>query len=346
LGRIRALMKRSQVARHVIISVFILLGVLIIGVTGYILIEKMTFTEAVYMTVITISTVGFKEVRQLDTAGMYFTIFLIAIGVSAVLFFLAGLFEYLLSEALGDVWGRRRMMNNIARLTNHYIICGYGRVGRSVAEELSDQGKKFVVIENNEETYRECVDDGHYAVHGSATENESLLDAGIEQAVGLVSALRSDADNLFVVLTARTMNRNILLIARADQPESEQKLEMVGADRVISPHKIAGKRMANLLVRPGTCEFLDIAMVTNLPEYFLSEVKVGEGSGLLNQSIAQTRLKERTGVTILAVRKAGDKVFNPNPSVDTLIEKDDLLVLIGTPEQMALMEAESAPGKR
>ncbi len=346
MRRLRMLVKRSQIARHVFISVCVLLGVMVIGVVGYILIERMTFTEALYMTVITISTVGFKEVRHLDTGGMYFTIFLIAIGVSAVLFFLAGLFEYLLSEALGDVWGRRRMMNNIAGLSNHHIICGYGRVGRSVAEELSDQGKRFVVIETDEETYKECVAEGHLAVHGSATENESLLDAGIERAVGLVSALRSDADNLFVVLTARTMNQNILLIARADQPESEQKLEMVGADRVISPHKIAGKRMANLLVRPGTCEFLDIAMVTNLPEYFLSEMKVGPGSGLLGQSISQTRLRERTGVTILAVRKAGEKVFNPNPSVDTHIEEDDLLVLIGTPEQMALMEAENAPKRR
>jgi voltage-gated potassium channel len=277
---------------------------------------------------------------------VYFTIFLIVTGVSAVLFFLAGLFEFLLSEVLGDVWGRRRMMNSISKLADHYIVCGYGRVGKSVAEELGDQGRQFVVIERDEETYNECVKDGHYAIYGSATANESLLDAGIERAVGLVSALQSDADNLFVVLTARTMNRNLLLITRSDQPESEQKLEMVGADRVISPHKIAGKRMANLLVRPGACEFLDVAMVSNLPEYFLSEVKVGEGSLLLGRTIRDSNLRERTGVTILAVRKGDDKLFNPNPSADTLVEKDDLLVLIGTPEQMALMDAENSQKKR
>lgn len=343
---LRRVIHGSQFARRIFISVCILLAVITVGVVGYILIEGMTFTQALYMTIITISTVGFKEVKQLDTAGMYFTVFLIVTGVSAMLFFLAELFEFLLSEVLGDVWGRRRMMNSISKLADHYIVCGYGRVGRSVAEELGDQGRQFVVIERDEETYNECVKDGHNAIHGSATANDSLQDAGIERAVGLVSALQSDADNLFVVLTARTMNGNLLLIARADQPESEQKLEMVGADRVISPHKIAGKRMANLLVRPGACEFLDVAMVSNLPEYFLSEVKVGEGSVLLGRTIRDSNLRERTGVTILAVRKSDEKVFNPNPSADTLVEEDDLLVLIGTPEQMALMEAEIRQNKR
>lgn len=338
--------RESQYARHIVISICLLLAVLTIGVVGYIFIEHMTFTQALYMTIITISTVGFREVKPQSTAGMYFTILIIVTGVSVVLFFLAGAFEYVLSEVLGDVWGRRRMMNNILKLTNHYIICGYGRVGMSVAEELGDQGKRFVVIERDEEKFNECVRDGHYAVHGSATENENLVSSGIERAVGLVSALRSDADNLFVVLTARTMNPNLLLVARADQPESEQKLEMVGADRVISPHKIAGKRMANLLVRPGACEFLDVAMVGNLPEYFLSELRVSQSAALAGQTIKQSGLRERTGVSILAVRKEGEKLFNPNPGVDTLIEEGDILVLIGTPEQMALMEQENEPGGR
>jgi voltage-gated potassium channel len=343
---LRRRIRESQYARHIGISICLIVAVLMTGIVGYILIEHMTFTQALYMTIITISTVGFREVKPQSTAGMYFTILIIVTGVSAVLFFLAGAFEYVLSEVLGDVWGRRRMMNNISKLTNHYIICGYGRVGMSVAEELSDQGKHFVVIERDEGRFNECVADGHFAVHGSATDNDNLVASGIERAVGLVSALRSDADNLFVVLTARTMNPNLLLVARADQPESEQKLEMVGADRVISPHKIAGRRMANLLVRPGACEFLDVAMVSNLPEYFLSELKVAQGASLAGQTIKESSLRERTGVSILAVRKEGDKLFNPNPGVDTFIEEGDILVLIGTPEQMTLMEQENKPGGR
>lgn len=345
MNRIRRRIRDSQYARHIFIATCILASVIIVGVVGYILIEDMSFTQALYMTIITISTVGFREVKPLGTGGEYFTIFVVLTGVSAVLFFLAGLFEFTISEVLGDVWGRRRMMNNISKVSSHFIICGYGRVGRSVAAELAEQAKQFVVIEHDEGAYNQCVRDGHLTVLGSATDNEMLLSSGIERAVGLVSALRSDADNLYVVLTARTMNPNILLIARADQPESEQKLEMVGADRVISPHKIAGKRMANLMVRPGACEFLDVAMAGNIPEYFLSELKVGENSGLLGKTIKESKLRERTGVTILAVRKASDSAFNPNPSVDIVIEKGDILVLIGTPEQMTLMESENTAGK-
>ena len=338
---IRRRLRESQYARHMLISACLIFAIVTVGVVGYILIEDMTFAQALYMTIITISTVGFREVKQPNAAGMYFTIFIIVTGVSAVLFFMAGLFEFVLSEALGDVWGRRRMMSNISKLNNHYIVCGYGRVGRSVAAELGDHGKRFVVIEQDKQAFDDCIRDGHYAIHGSATDNEQLSNAGIERAVGLVSALRSDADNLFVMLSARTLNSNLVLVARADQPDSEIKLEMVGADRVISPHKIAGKRMANLLVRPGACEFLDVAMASNLPEFFLSELKVGQSSRLLNQTIGESRLRERTGVSILAVRKVDDKAFNPNPGAEALIEEGDILVLIGTPEQMALMEAEN-----
>jgi len=288
--------------RHVVIALWVLIAVFVAGTAGYIIIESMTFTEALYMTTITVFTVGFKEVHRLSAGGMYFTIGVIVTGVSAMLFFLTGLFELVLGEYLGDIWGRRRMKNSIYGLDNHYIVCGYGRVGRSVAEELFAQGKKFVVIEKAREVFDQCVDDGFLAVHGSATENEYLLEAGIERAVGLVSALRSDAD------------------------------------RVISPHKIAGKRMVNLMVRPGACEFLDVVAGGNLPEYQLSELVVKGGSWFDGRTIRDTRLRESTGVTMLSARKAGDAGFNPNPAPETLIEDGDVIVLIGTPEQMADME--------
>jgi voltage-gated potassium channel len=326
---LRRRMRQSQGVRYVVIALAILVGVLVTGVVGYILIEDMTFTQALYMTVITISTVGFREVRPLGIGGMYFTIAVVIMGFGALLFFLTGLFEFVLSEYLGDYWGRRRMQNTISKLENHYIICGYGRVGRSVA------------IEKDEGVFQGCVDDGYLAIHGSATDNLKLAEAGIEKAVGLVSALRSDADNLYVMLTARVQRPEILLVARADQPESEEKLEMVGADRVISPHKIAGKRMANLMVRPGACEFLDVVAGGNLPEYQLSELSVTASSPLAGKTIKGSRLRETTGVTILSVRKMGEAAFNANPATETMIEDGDVLILIGTPEQMAKMEASS-----
>lgn len=335
----RRLARTSRGVRHVFFSLSLIGIVLVVGVVGYILIEKMTFTQALYMTIITISTVGFREVRVLSTAGQYFTIFLIMVGVSSVLFFIAGVFEFILSEYLGDVWGRKRMKNEIAKMENHYIICGFGRVGRSVAEELFAQRKQFAVIEKDEERFQECVQDGFLALLGSATDGATLENAGLMRAVGLVSALRSDADNLYVILSARVKRPHILLIARADQPESEDKLELVGADRVISPHKIAGKRMANLLSRPGACEFLDVVSAGNLPEYQLNELAITATSPLAGKSIQQTRLRERTGVTVLSMRKAGESQFNPNPASDSLIEDGDVLLVIGTPEQMGAMES-------
>ncbi len=329
----------SQGGRHVRTSLIMLLMVVLAGVVGYVLIENMDFTRALYMTVIIISTVGLKEVQRLGTGGIYFTIALIVTGVSVMLFFLASVFEFILSEYLGDIWGRSRMKSSIAKQQDHYIVCGYGRVGRSVAEELSAQGKSLVVVEMENEHVRHCADDGFAVVHGDATDSEVLEEAGIEKAAGLVSALRSDADNLYVVLSARVIRPDILLVARADQPEAEEKLLLVGADRVISPHHIAGKRMANLMIRPGACDFLDAAVSSNLPEYQLTELDVMEGTPLCGKSIRGTRLREKTGVTILSIRKKGQEAFNPNPSPDTMIKEGDILILIGTPEQMAWVEA-------
>lgn len=337
---------RPMGIRHLVMAALIMLGVLGVGVVGYMLIEDMSFTNALYMTFMTVSTVGFTEVEPLGTAGIYFTIFIMVTGVSAMFFFLAAVFELVLSEYLGDIWGKRRMKNSITNLENHYIVCGFGRVGRSVAEELFTQGKPFVVIERNPETFQECVDEGYLALQGSATENDTLLEAGIERAVGLVSALRSDADNLYVVLTARVMKKALLLVARADQQGSEEKLTMVGADRVVSPHQIAGKRMVNILVRPQVCEFIDVGMTGNVPEYQLIEYRVDGTSPLAGTTIAETRLRERTGVTILAVRVSGASAFSPNPGAATRMNQDDVLIMIGTPEQMANFEREQSGWKK
>ncbi|MBU1670310.1 MAG: potassium channel protein [Actinobacteria bacterium] len=338
--------RHPAAVRHLELASLIVLAVLVLGVAGYMLIEDMSFTQALYMTVMVVSTVGFTEVEPLGTAGVYFTIFIMVIGVTAMFFFLAVVFEIVLSEYLGDIWGKRRMRSSIDNLRNHYIVCGYGRVGRSVAEELFTQGREFVVIERNPEVFQECVDEGYLGLLGSATDNETLVEAGIMRAVGLVSALRSDADNLYVVLTARTMNPSLLLVARADQPGSEEKLFMVGADRVVSPHQIAGKRMVNILVRPQVCEFIDVGVTGNIPEYQLIEYRVDGTSPVAGMTIAEIGLRERTGVTILAVRGEGATAFSPNPPADTRISRDDVLIMIGTPEQMANFEREQSDWKK
>jgi len=332
--------RESAGLRNVVLSLSILFAVVVVGVVGYILIEDMNFNQALYMTVITITTVGFREVKVLGTGGQYFTMFIVVMGLGSVLFFLTGLFEFILSEYLGDFWGRRRMQNKIASLENHYVVCGYGRVGSSVASELAEQGKKFVVIELDEEVRDQCINDGYLCILGSATENHVLQEARLERAVGLVSALGSDADNLYVVLTARVLNPSALLVSRAEHPDSEQKLELVGADRVISPHKIAGKRMANLMLRPQVCEFLDVGITGALPEYQLTELMIDPSSILYGRTIKESKLRERTGVTVLAIRKPGESDFNANPPADTDIGTGDVVIVIGTPEQLSRLEAE------
>jgi len=346
MRKFREKLRESAGLRNLVFAVSILFGVLIIGVVGYMLIEDMSFNQALYMTMITITTVGFREVKTLGTGGQYFTMFVVITGLGAVLFFLTGLFELILSEYLGNLWGRRRMQNQIDKLEGHYIVCGYGRVGASVAEELSDQGKHFVVIEIDEDVFGACVTEGHLCIHGSATDDTVLEKARIATAVGLVSALGTDSDNLYVVLTARVLNPQALIVSRAEHFDSEKKLEMVGADRVISPHKIAGKRMANLMLRPRVCEFLDVGITGTLPEYQLTELRVGESSFLYGMNIRDSGLRERTGVTILAVRKDGESAFNANPAPETDIGKDDVVIVIGTPEQLARMEAEQARGRK
>lgn len=323
-----------------LLSLAVLAVVLLAGTLGYMQIESLGFSNALYMTVITIFTVGFAEVVPLSTAGRYFTIVLIVFGVSAMLLFVSALFEVMLGEFFG-VWGRRRMDSRITKLVDHYVVCGYGRVGKSVAEELSAQHKEFVVIEIDEEAYQQCVKDGHLAMRGSATDNDVLVSAGIEDAQGLVSALRSDADNVYVILSARMKNPDLLLVARADEPESEEKMIFVGADRVISPHSMAGKRMANLLIRPRVCEFVDVWVGGGIPEYQLTELKISDDSNLRNVTIKDTRLREKTGVTVLAIRKKGQSSFNGNPEPDVVIENGDLLILVGTSDQMKKMRDQS-----
>jgi len=342
--RLKRNMNASAGFRHHFLALIILSAVIVIGVIGYMLIEDMTFTEAVYMTVITITTVGFREVERLGPGGQYFTVFIVITGLGAVLFFLTGLFEFVLGEYLGDFWGRKKMENRISNLESHYVVCGYGRVGRSVADELAGQGKKFVVVEADEDVFKECLEEGHLCIHGSATEDHVLEHARLEHAVGLVSALGSDADNLYVILTARVLNPNALLVSRSEHPESEKKLEMVGADRVISPHTIAGRRMANLMLKPRLCEFLDIGITGNVPEYQLAEIMVSGGSVFDGMSIRDSRLRERTGVTVLAVRSQGEEAFNPNPPPETELRSGDVVIVIGTTVQLAKFESQQARG--
>jgi len=341
LKRSRNSIRETPGAKHLITALVIIVLVMVIGVSGYQVIAHMSFHDALYTTVTTITTVGFREVRPLGADGQYFTIFLIMVGFTSVLFFLTGLFELILGEYFGNFWRRREMEKEIGKLRKHYIVCGYGRVGSHVASELEAHGNTFVVVESDAEAYKRCVENGHLCIRGSAVENHILEEAGITTAAGLVSTLRSDADNLYVVLTARSLNKDILLISRVEMPEAESKLKMVGVDKVISPHRIAGRQMANLLFRPGVYEFIDVGMARDIPDYQISEVVIREGSSLSGKTIKESRLHEITGVTILSIKKVNEDAYTANPPSDTRIEYGDKVLLIGTTEQLAKVNSQA-----
>jgi len=321
--------------RRIDLAALLVAGILIVGTLGYMAIEHMSFTEALFMTVITISTVGFREVRPLGTGGMYFTIFIIISGVGALFFFLTGVLESAFEGLLGEVLGRRRMSGRIKKMQDHYIVCGFGRVGENVAQELDKSGSRFVVVEKDPENSAKSVAAGFLTLQGDATSAQVLDEAGVRQARGLVSAVHADADNLLVTLTARSVNPDLFIVTRSVYPESVEKLRFAGANRIISPYAMSGRRMANLLLSPAVSDFLDIVAYGGPLEFRLSEMEVCPGSELAGKTIGASTIKSRTGAMILAVRKDGQRrQFNTNPDGNTFLEVGDLLIVLGTGDQL------------
>lgn len=328
--------------RRIVISVALLVLLLSLAPVGYMTIEHMSYTEALYMTVITISTVGFREVRPLSTAGMYFTILVIFTGVFSLFFIISNLISYTFGEALREILGRRRMDLRIRKLRDHHVICGFGRVGEVVCDTLAEAGADFVVIERDPERLASALDKGYLCLEGDATSTEMLVNAGIERAQGLVCALESDADNLFTTLSARSLNREVTIVTRCVSQDSVDKLLYAGADRVISPYTLSGKRMATFLLKPSVFDYLDLVAHGVSLDYRLEELEVEEGSELAGRTIGEMDIRVRTGALIVAVRKAADGRFDTRPDKDTRLDAGDLLIALGTPQDLSNLENISA----
>lgn len=328
--------------RRLILSVSLLVLVLALAPLGYMAIERMGYTEALYMTVITVFTVGFREVRPLSTAGIYFTILVIFTGVSSLFFVISSFISYTFGEALREMFGRRKMDLRIKRLRDHHVVCGFGRVGEVVCEALAEAGADFVVIEKDQERLAVAQDRGYLCLGGDATSTEALVNAGVERARGLVCALQNDADNLFTTLSARSLNREVTIVARCVSPDSVDKLLYAGADRVISPYALSGRRMATFLLRPSVFDYLDLVAHGVSLDYRLEELLVEEGSELAGKTIGEMDIRVRTGALIVAVRKAADGEFDTSPDKDTRIDAGDLLIALGTPRDLSNLERMSA----
>ncbi len=321
-----------------VITVIVLLALLIIiGTAGYMLIEGMDFVDSLYMTVITISTVGFREVRELNTAGRLFTIILIISGLFIAAFAVTVVSTLVIEGEFRHILRRRTMEKNIARLKDHYIICGAGQTGQHVINQFKKRKVPFVVIESDTAKVNHIIEQGELAMIGDATVEEDLIKVGIEQAKGLLCCLSNDADNVFTVLTAREIRSDLLIVSRAIEEKSDLKLLKAGADKVVSPNEIGGTRMASLILRPAVVSFLDVITRAGQVVIDLEEVSIRIGSSLVGKSLADARIPEQTGLIVMAIKRSnGETEINPGPLY--ILEEADSLIVLGKEEQVGKLQ--------
>jgi len=321
--------------RRLLWGLCILAIIIIAGVIGYVVIEGWSFVDSLYMTIITITTVGYAEVHPLTTTGQIFSIFLIIGGVSGAVYVLSAIAGYLIEGQLGITLGRRRMQTSIAKLKGHFILCGYGKVGQEIARIFSEEGIPFVVIDKDRESIATAEKNSHLYMLEDATNDEVLKEAGIEQARGLVVTVGDDADSLYITLSARGLRSDLFIEARASSSAAEAKLKKAGANRIISPYSLGARRMAELALRPGVVDFIDTVIQRRGKEFQMENITVSHDSALVGLTTEETR--QRTKANILAIsRKSGKLVANP-PGEET-IESGDRLITLGTREQLAALE--------
>jgi voltage-gated potassium channel len=319
--------------RRVLLGLLGLAVVVVIGTAGYVILG-FGVLDAVYQTVTTITTVGFREVEPLSSVGKVFTMLLILTGTGTALYTFTVALETLIDGHLRDLFGRRRMQRHMEKMTDHVIVCGWGRVGQSIAHYLSSAGQELVVIDRDPERMPEIP---HPHVLGDVTDDEVMLAAGIERARTLVAALDTDAANLYATLSGRSLRQDLFIIARAHTDSSEPKLERAGANRVVNPQRIGGARMAALAMQPHVAEFLDVVMHDGDIEFRLEEIEVPERSPLAGRSLRETHIRDHTGALVLALR-AEDGTFTTNPPPETEINPGHILIAIGTPTQLCALE--------
>ena len=293
--------------------------------------------DAVYQTVITISTVGYREVGEVAAGYQVFTLVLILLGVGTSLYTLSVLLETIFEGRLSGQFRRGRMQRRIDRMSGHVVLCGYGQVGKAVEEELRRDGKDIVIIDRQEDGLKDDL-----LVTGEATDDDVLLRAGLERAKTLVLALNSDVDNLFVSLTARAINPELFIVASARDAASGPKLYQAGADRVVNTHQIGGARIASLVIHPEVAEFHDVVMQEGEYEVRLAEIGVDTRSALAHRSIGESSIRRTTGATVLAIQREGS--FITGPSHEVVLLPDDLMISLGTMEQLEALKEQAREG--
>jgi voltage-gated potassium channel len=312
----------------------LLASVILVGTAGYVALEHWSWFDAFYMTITTITTIGNGEPTPMDVVGKWWTIGVVAIGFGVLTYTLLRLLTYTLAGRLGSVVGQRRTRRRVAGMTEHYILCGFGRVGGEIARIFTDEKIDFVIVDINTESLERAAAAGFTTISGDAADTETLRAAGVERARGLVAAVDSDEINIYVTLSARVLNPNLFIVARANRNDAESKLRLAGATRIISPYRIGGRRMASLAMRPTAVEFVDTVLFASNSQLVLEDFTISGGSPWIGKPIST--LVDRSEVIILALKRDGTMLFRPAPSTP-LAERDEI-VTAGPPEGIRTLD--------
>lgn len=322
--------------RHLINSLIAMVFVLFLGAIGFMYYEGLSLFDAFWLTLITVLTVGYGDVIPRTHEGKIFAMYLIPLGVGIVSYTIGALTSMMIEGEFSKSVGRKAMKKKIAQLENHIIICGLGRVGEQVVKQLQSHDFPFVIIEQNEQIITESDSQGLLYLVGDATDDTVLLEAGIKKAAGLVATLPQDANNVFIALTAKGLNPNVQIVARAERPQSEEKLRRAGADKVINPSSIGGTQMVMSLLKPLSVEYMEMLLESSKRKYGVEELLIKESSTLINKTIAENSIRKQYGVTIVALVRKNVLMSNPHP--EEIIQLGDVMIVFGTDDQLKQFE--------
>ena len=331
--------------RKFFIAILLTCCILALGTAGYMLIEEWEVLDALYMTVITLTTVGYSEVHEVSRVGRVFTVVLIFLGAGFLLYVFGSVTQFLVEGQIRVILGRRKLENQIKRLKDHYIVCGYGRIGRVMSKHLVQGKLDVVAIEHNRDRIPVMDKDGIPYIVGEATDEDNLIKAGVERARALATALASDADNVFLALTARQINPHIYVVARASEDSAKKTLYAAGADVVVSPYDIGARRMAHSILRPTVIHFLELAFSDEETDIHIEEIPVNAASPLVGKSLMDSGIRQQLNLIIISMRKS-DNAMLFNPEAGTTFDAGDTVIAVGKNDMLRKLERLLNPGRK
>jgi voltage-gated potassium channel len=327
------------------LAVLLLAGVVVCGTLGYVAIERWSVWDALYMTIISVTTAGYREVHPMSRLGEAWTMLVLIGGVGTVFYAASLVMAAVVEGRVYDQWGRRRRARMIDDLDHHFIVCGYGRIGQMIVAELRHRAVPLVVIERDPERCHHAIESGLLAVAADSSSEDVLRRVGIERARGLIAAVGTDAENVYTVLSARLLNPKLFIVSRAESDESRRRLERAGADRVVSPYHIGAVQLAQTALRPAVVDFLKFATSGSNLELNMEQIRVEAGTPLAGQTILEANLRARFGAMVVGIQRTDGKMeFNPAP--DARMNAGDQLVVLGPVEQLRNLEQAAAAGGR